>query len=82
LTVTQVGEDDDGSDPEAVVDQESLVEHLRSAEETDGMLSTVDITSSFPGWAATVLALEQLADLKVGDYGVAPSAERILPAPS
>ena len=59
-----------------------MVQHLRSAEETDGGLSTVDITASFPGWAATVLSLEQLAELKVGDYGVAPSAERILPAPS
>ena len=82
LAASRVSEDDDGSDVETVLEQESLVQHLRNADETDGMLSTVDITASFPGWAATVLALDQLAELAVGDYGVAPSAERILPAPS
>ncbi|MFA9563444.1 MAG: copper transporter [Acidimicrobiales bacterium] len=82
LTVIQAEEADDGSEAEDALEQESLVQHLRSSEESDGRLSTVDITASFPGWAATVLALEQLADLQVGDYGVAPTAERILPAPS
>ena len=82
LTASQAEDPEDEGAVEDVLDEESLVQYLRTADETDGMLSTVDVTSSFPGWAATVLALEQLADLAVGDYGVAPSAERILPAPT
>jgi hypothetical protein len=82
LAASQSEQDTDGSDIESVVEEVSMVEHLRDDEDADGRVSTVDITASFPGWAATVLSLEQLADLKVGDYGVAPSAERILPAPS
>ncbi len=82
LAASQAEQDSGDADSEPQVDEASMVVQLREDEEADGRVSTVDITGSFPGWAATVLSLEQLADLKVGDYGVAPSAERILPAPS
>ena len=81
LAASQAEQDTGGSDIELEVDGTSMVVQLRDDEDADGRVSTVDITGSFPGWAATVISLEQLAELKVGDYGIAPSAERILPAP-
>ncbi len=81
LAASQAEQDTGGSEIESEVDDTSMVVQLRDDEDADGRVSTVDITGSFPGWAATVLSLQQLAELKVGDYGIAPSAERILPAP-
>ncbi len=80
LAAAQLAEDGEGSAAEAET-KDSLVGRLRADESVDGRLATVDTTNTFSGWAAIVLALEQLADLKVGDYGIAPSAERIIPAP-
>lgn len=82
LAAAQAEEDTGGGDAALEVDDTSMVVQLREDDNADGRVSTVDITRSFPGWAAIVLSLEQLADLEVGAYGVAPSAERILPAPS
>ena len=45
-------------------------------------LSTVDDTEAFAGWAATVLALDDLARGRVGHYGVGDGAQRLLPEPA
>jgi hypothetical protein len=45
-------------------------------------LSTVDNLESAMGQTATVLALEDLAASRFGQYGVGPGAQRILPAPA
>ena len=82
LAASQTEDTEDETAVDETLEDASLVQHLRETEVTEGSLSTVDVTASFPGWAAIVLALEQFEDLAVGNYGVAPSAERILPAPS
>ena len=45
-------------------------------------LSTVDDAEVFAGWAATVLALDDLSRGRVGHYGVGDGAQRLLPAPA
>ena len=45
-------------------------------------LSTVDDAQVFAGWAATVLALDDLSRGRVGHYGVGDGAQRLLPAPA
>jgi hypothetical protein len=43
-------------------------------------VSTIDNLESPMGQSATVLALEDLAALRVGHFGVGPGAQRLLPA--
>jgi hypothetical protein len=52
---------------------------LRDNGDVEDHLSTVDNLAQFPGQAATVLALEDLARGVVGHYGVADGAEELLP---
>lgn len=57
----------------------SFVGPLRDGEMTSERLSTVDDLDTAAGLAALVLALEDLAELRTGHYGVAPGAARLLP---
>jgi hypothetical protein len=53
---------------------------LRRDATVSARLSTVDNLESPMGQSATVLALEDLAGLRVGQFGVGPGAQRLLPA--
>jgi hypothetical protein len=55
---------------------------VRSDRRLRDRLSTVDDAGVFAGWAATVLALDDLGRGRVGHYGSGAGAERLLPAPS
>ena len=55
---------------------------VRSDRRLRDRLSTVDDAGVFAGWAATVLALDDLGRGQVGHYGTGAGAERLLPAPS
>ncbi len=55
---------------------------VRSDRRLRDRLSTVDDAGVFAGWAATVLALDDLGRGRVGHYGTGAGAERLLPAPS
>jgi Copper transport outer membrane protein, MctB len=57
----------------------SFVGPLREGETTRDRLTTVDNLDTAAGLAALVLAVEDLADLRTGHYGVAPGAARLLP---
>jgi hypothetical protein len=59
-----------------------LVGMVRADRRLRDRLSTVDDAGIFAGWAATVLALDDLASGRVGHYGTSDGAERLLPAPS
>ena len=54
---------------------------LRRDKEVAGRLSTVDNIGDFAGRLAAVLALVDLGSGRVGHYGTAPGAQRLLPAP-
>jgi hypothetical protein len=60
----------------------AFVADVRNDRRLRARLSTVDDTQSFAGWAATVLALDDLGKGRVGHYGVADGADRLLPAAS
>lgn len=53
---------------------------LRSRSDVAGRVSSVDNLESFVGQTACVLALEDLAVPKFGQFGVGPGAQRLLPA--
>ena len=55
---------------------------VRSDRRLRDRLSTVDDAGVFAGWAATVLALDDLGRGQVGHYGTGSGAERLLPAPA
>lgn len=61
-------------------ERDDLVGPLRDGEVGE-RLSTVDDLETFGGWAAAVLALEDVADGRFGHYGVGDGADRLLPAP-
>jgi hypothetical protein len=70
------------SDPTATDEQRiSFVGPLRDDEVLSTRLSTIDDMESAAGIVALVLATEDLADLKVGHYGISSTASRLLPAP-
>jgi hypothetical protein len=70
------------TDPTAgAVDRVQFVGTLRGDKEMNERLSTVDDAESFAGWAATVLAIEDLAREQVGHYGIGQGATRLLPPP-
>ena len=54
---------------------------LRRDKDVAGRLSTVDNIGDFAGRLAAVLALVDLGAGRVGHYGTAPGAQRLLPAP-
>jgi len=68
------------TDPEAP--KSVFVSAVRSDRRLRDRLSTVDDAEAFVGWAATVLALADLGRGRVGHYGVASGAERLLPEPA
>jgi hypothetical protein len=68
-----------GTPPPEEVRRTTFVGPLREGEVTRDRLSTVDDLDSASGLAALVLALEDLATLRTGHYGVAPGAARLLP---
>jgi hypothetical protein len=55
---------------------------IRSDRRLREQVSTVDDAGMFVGWAATVLALGDLGEGRVGHYGTGDGAERLLPAPA
>lgn len=54
---------------------------LRSDDETNGRVSTVDNLESYRGRIAAVLALADLGVGKIGHYGIGPHASRMVPEP-
>lgn len=72
-------EDDDGDLRPDSERRTSFVGPLRDGELTRDRVSTVDVLDSAAGLAATVLALEDAGSLRLGHYGVAPGAARLLP---
>lgn len=54
---------------------------LRQDDAVASRLASVDNIGGFPGRLAAVLAIVDLGDGRVGHYGVAPGAQRLLPAP-
>lgn len=70
------------NDPSAgAVDRVQFVGTLRGDKQMSSRLSTVDDAEAFAGWAATVLAIEDLARGQVGHYGIGQGATRLLPPP-
>lgn len=57
-----------------------LVAVIREDEQLQNLISTVDDLEHFSGWAATVLALDDVVETgEVGHYGLDDSATRLLP---
>lgn len=69
----------DADSPEDTSPAAPFVGPLRDAGPVRSAVSTVDHAAGFRGRVATVLALVDLGDGKVGQYGTAPGAERLLP---
>ena len=57
-----------------------FVSPLREADQVRGRISTVDEVAMFRGRVAVVLALAILGEDRVGQFGTAPGAERLLPS--
>jgi hypothetical protein len=73
----------EGEIPEDGVDRVApFVEPLRSDEAVAGRVSTVDNIDEFAGRLATLLAVQDLTDLRFGHYGQGPGATRLLPPPA
>lgn len=70
--------EDLASDDETAVD---FVVALRADDAVGDRLSTVDNISDFAGRLASVLALADLGEGRVGHFGVGAGAQRLLPAP-
>lgn len=70
-------------DPRPEGDEEDdavpFVGPLRAEEQIRGRVSTVDHAAGFRGRTAVVLALAEMGDAQVGQYGTGPGAERLLP---
>jgi hypothetical protein len=71
--------DEDGRPASEDARRTTFVGPLREGELTRDRISTVDDLETAPGLAATVLALEDLSAGRIGHYGVAPGAARLLP---
>lgn len=65
--------------PEQDVDPEPFVGPLRADESVLGRISTVDHAAGFRGRTAVFLALAELGENLVGQYGTGRGAERFLP---
>lgn len=72
-------EDDDGDPVSEAEQRTTFVGPLRDGELTRDRVSTVDVLDSAGGLAAAVLALEDVGSLRLGHYGIAPGAARLLP---
>lgn len=72
-------EDEDGEPAAESVQRTTFVGPLREGELTRDRLSTVDCLDTPSGMAALVLAVEDAGALRLGHYGVAPGASRLLP---
>lgn len=67
------------ADPEE--DGGDFVGSIRADDGLSAVVSTVDDIEEFAGRVATVLALADLGDDRIGHYGRGPGAQRLLPAP-
>ena len=72
-------EDEDGEAAAESVRRTTFVGPLREGELTQGRLSTVDNLDTAAGMAALVLTVDDAGDLRLGHFGVAPGASRLLP---
>jgi hypothetical protein len=72
-------EDEDGELRPESERRTTFVGPLREGELTRDRVSTVDVLDSAAGLAAAVLALEDAGSLRLGHFGVAPGASRLLP---
>jgi hypothetical protein len=61
--------------------ESEFVVALRGIDDIAGRLSTVDNIGDFAGRLASVLAIVDLGEGRVGHFGRAPGAQRLLPAP-
>lgn len=68
-------------DPDAAEPEPTFVEQVRDDDDLATRLSTVDNLGDFAGRLAVVLALGDLGEGRVGHYGRADGAQRLLPAP-
>ena len=73
------GDRDPRPDREVREDIVPFVGPLREEEQIRGRVSTVDHAAGFRGRTAVVLAVAELSDAQVGQYGTGPGAERLLP---
>lgn len=62
--------------------EDTFIQPLRDDESLAGRLSTVDDIDDFSGRLAAVFALVDLGEGRSGNYGIGPSAERLLPTDS
>ncbi|MET0727911.1 MAG: copper transporter [Acidimicrobiales bacterium] len=76
---TDLPDDEDGTPASEDERRTSFVGPIREGELTQDRVSTVDSLDMASGVAALVLAVEDLAADRVGHYGVAPGASRLLP---
>lgn len=65
--------------PAAPETEAPFVELLRDSDQVRGRISTVDGAAGFQGRIAVILALDLLDEDRVGQFGTAPGAERLLP---
>lgn len=72
-------EDGDGDLVSEAEQRTTFVGPLRDGELTRDRVATVDVLDSAGGLAAIVLALEDVGSLRLGHYGIAPGAARLLP---
>ena len=72
-------DDDPPPEGEEERDPAPFVGPLREEEQIRGRVSTVDHAAGFRGRTAVVLALAELSDAQVGQYGTGRGAERFLP---
>lgn len=63
-------------------DDQGLVGPIRDDDGLSALVSTVDDIDEFAGRLATVLALVDLGEGRIGHYGSGPGAQRLLPAPT
>lgn len=78
--LVEVNDDDGDPRPEAIR-RTTFVGPVREGELTSAAVSTVDSLDLAAGLAATVLAVEDAVEGRVGHYGVASGAARLLPGP-
>ena len=63
-------------------DEDTFIGPIRRDHDVSDHLSTVDDIDEFAGRLASVIALADLGDGRIGQYGRGPGAQRLLPAPA
>jgi hypothetical protein len=67
--------------PDVVADRVVFVGSIRDDDLLRDRVSTVDDLETFAGWAAVVLALQNLPAGQIGHYGVGDGSSRLVPQP-